>query len=263
MRWRLRTIRIHGHVNVLNGAIFAKDVAQMVLVDVLGEFLNYNLRTVSKASESVRRAWIRTFVLRGGGVRLWLLLMLRVRSLPLLRERSLDGVLLMLLRLPLRRLYPSGLRDRRLVSDGVRDREREREREADGGEMLRAIDRGADSRRGGGVRESLRERDRNGDTIFRRYFAAAAKQVVACECKNVVQMHTPAPRKETSSYISGLASDKQFIPFVLAAGSCRVRVRVNLVALAELQSKQQTFLRGIKLPNTSIDSEPYWNLGIR
>jgi len=87
-------------------------------------------------------------------VRLKLLLSLLLRSLPLLRERSRDGVRDMALRLPLRRLCLSGLCDLSCPweADGVREREREREAVGCRGAAP------ADWRRRG-EREVLRERD--------------------------------------------------------------------------------------------------------
>jgi hypothetical protein len=91
----------------------------------------------------------RAFTLRGGGLEL--LLPVRLRSRLLVRERSRDGLRLKLLRLPWRRL-----RDLER-SAGVG--ERERECEAERGDMVRRGESAAADSRRGGVRESLRPRE--------------------------------------------------------------------------------------------------------
>ena len=41
------TLPVHGHIQILDGAVATKYLPQVSFVDVLGEFLNDNLSTVS------------------------------------------------------------------------------------------------------------------------------------------------------------------------------------------------------------------------
>lgn len=90
------TNRIERHLQVFDGAICSKDLAQVAFIDILGQLLNDNLWMIRLAQwlDQRRFKW-RTFALRRGGEPL-LLLGLLVKLLGLLRERDgeRDGDLL-------------------------------------------------------------------------------------------------------------------------------------------------------------------------
>lgn len=67
----LLTLPVHWHIHVLDSAVYTKNFAQVVLIDVLRELLNHNLSIISVGS-SPGQSQSHTFVLFMTGLALLL-----------------------------------------------------------------------------------------------------------------------------------------------------------------------------------------------